>query len=163
MNRTTHSPAAGASPAAHDRTPSWHVVVLADDAFDTDALVRAVGEPGRIPTVLVVAPALNSRLRTMVSDEGAARQRAQERLDRGMAALAEAGVTVTGEIGDGDPVLALEDALRTVDADRVVVVAEPDARANWRSRDLAARARRRIRRPVLHIVTGIRRPLGAAA
>ena len=64
--------------------------------------------------VLVVCPALNSRVRTWASDEDAARAAAQARLDATLARLAAAGINARGEIGDGDPLQALEDALRDV-------------------------------------------------
>src|SRR5256885_11091430 len=71
--------------------------------------------------VLVVTPALNSPLKHWVSDEDEARAAAQERLDASLAKLAEAGVQARGEVGDGDPVQAMEDALRTFGADRIII------------------------------------------
>ena len=67
--------------------------------------------------VLVVTPALNSPIRHWVSDEDGARAGAQERLDLSLAQLAEAGVQARGEVGDGDPLQAIEDALRTFGSD----------------------------------------------
>src|SRR5689334_5954562 len=61
--------------------------------------------------VLVVAPALNSRLRHWLSDIDASLVRAHERLDLAIAALRARGVVARGEIGDANPLHAIEDAL----------------------------------------------------
>ena len=60
--------------------------------------------------MLVVCPALNSPLRHWASDEDDARAEAQERLDASLAAMHGAGIHARGEIGDGDPLQAIEDA-----------------------------------------------------
>jgi hypothetical protein len=67
--------------------------------------------------VLVVAPALNSAVRHWASDEDGARAAAQQRLKRSLAQLEGYGVAARGEVGDGDPLQAIEDALRTFGAD----------------------------------------------
>ena len=75
--------------------------------------------------VLVVTPALNSPLKHWVSDEDGARAEAQDRLDRSLEQLADAGVQARGEIGDGDPLQAIEDALRTFGADEIIISTHP--------------------------------------
>ena len=81
--------------------------------------------------VLARLPALNSRLRTWTSDEDGARAAAQARLDASLARLAARGVNARGEIGDGDPLQALEDALREFPADEIVVSTHPPGRSHW--------------------------------
>src|SRR4051794_9290218 len=61
--------------------------------------------------VLVVAPALNSRLRHWMSDVDGARRAAEERLEASLKRLTAAGVRARGQIGDGDPLQAIGDAL----------------------------------------------------
>src|SRR3954454_10988201 len=56
--------------------------------------------------VLVVAPALNSRLRHWMSDVDAARRAAEERLAVCLKRLRAAGVSARGEVGDSDPMQA---------------------------------------------------------
>jgi len=75
--------------------------------------------------VLVVAPALNSRLRRWVSDVDDALARAQERLGLAVAALRQRGVVVRGEIGDANPLLAIHDALASFAADEIIVATLP--------------------------------------
>jgi hypothetical protein len=105
--------------------------------------------------VLVVAPALNSRLRHWTSDEDHARAEAQARLDASLAALAEAGVDARGQVGDDDPIQAIDDALRTFGADEIVVSTHPPGRSNWLEKDLVGRARERYECPIGHVVVDL--------
>ena len=66
----------------------------------------------------VVCPALNSRLRTYTSDEDPAREAAQQRLDETLARLASVGIDAHGEVGDGDPLVAIDDAVQDVRSER---------------------------------------------
>jgi hypothetical protein len=107
--------------------------------------------------VYVVAPALNSQLRHWTSDEDEARERAQARLDASLAALASAGVRARGEIGCDDPVLAMEDALRTFPADEIVLSTHPPGRSNWLERDVVEHAQERFMLPITHVVVDLER------
>ena len=107
--------------------------------------------------VLVVTPALNSPLRHWVSDEDQARADAQERLDASLARLAEAGVQARGEVGDGDPLQAMEDALRTFGADEIVISTHPPGRSNWLERGVVEKARERFAVPITHVVVDLER------
>jgi hypothetical protein len=105
--------------------------------------------------VLVVTPALNSPLKHWTSDEDDARTAAQERLDASLAKLAEAGVQASGEVGDGDPVQAIEDALRTFGADEIIISTHPEGRSNWLERGVVSNARERFAVPIHHIVVDL--------
>jgi hypothetical protein len=105
--------------------------------------------------VLVVAPALNSRLRHWMSDTDGARAAARRRVDRCVERLAVAGVRARGEVGDADPMQAIADALRTFAADEILVATHPEARSHWLAHDLVARARLRFDVPVLHVVVDL--------
>jgi hypothetical protein len=107
--------------------------------------------------VLVVTPALNSPLRHWVSDEDGARAAAQERLDASLAKLAEAGVQARGEVGDGDPLQAMEDALRTFGADEIIISTHPEGRSNWLERGVDTKARERFAVPITHVVVDLER------
>lgn len=111
--------------------------------------------------VLVVCPALNSPVRHWTSDEDGARALAQERLDRSLAALAGEGVEARGEVGDADPIQAIEDALRTFGADEIVISTHPPGRSNWLERGVVGRVRERFECPLTHVVVDLERE-GAA-
>jgi nucleotide-binding universal stress UspA family protein len=105
--------------------------------------------------VLVVVPALNSPLRHWVSDEDDARAAAQERLQTSIAKLADAGVAARGEVGDGDPLQAMEDALRTFGADEIIISTHPEGRSNWLERGVVEKARERFAVPITHVIVDL--------
>jgi uncharacterized membrane protein len=111
--------------------------------------------------VLVVCPALNSRIRHWTSDEDRARELAHERLVRSISALAEEGVEARGEVGDDDPMQAIEDALRTFGADEIIISTHPPGRSNWLETDLITRARERFDLPITHVVVDLEHEAGA--
>jgi hypothetical protein len=101
------------------------VLVLADEPVDA-ARVRAAlpGEAGLDEAqVLVVAPARNaSRLAFWMSDSDEAIAEAREAEERSVEALRSEGVRAAGEVGESEPLLALQDALATFDADLVLLI-----------------------------------------
>jgi GABA permease len=105
--------------------------------------------------VLVVCPALNSPLRHWVSDEDEARAAAQRRLDESLASMHAAGIEAHGEIGDGDPLQAIEDAVRTFRPDELVVSTHPAGRSHWLERGVVDRARERFDVPLTHVVVDL--------
>ena len=120
----------------------------------TNVLVIALDAAGPLNLtgrhVLVVAPALNSRLRHWMSDDGEARRAAEERLDATVDGLERAGVHASGHIGDADPLQAIADALPTFAADEVVIAAHGD-RSRRLAQEIARRARERFGLPVVHV------------
>jgi nucleotide-binding universal stress UspA family protein len=117
-----------------------NVLVIALDAAGPLELPEA--------DVLVVAPAVNSRLRRWLSDDDGARRTAEERLAACVDRLERAGVRASGRVGDADPVQAIADALPTFAADEVVIAAHP-ARSSALARHVAARARSRFGLPIV--------------
>ena len=108
--------------------------------------------------VLVVCPALNSQLRHWASDEDGARAAAQERLDASLTRLRGLGIQADGEVGDGDPLQAIEDALRTFGADEIVISTHPEGRSNWLERNVVGSARERFDVPITHVVVDLDAP-----
>lgn len=119
-----------------------------------DEVVRRAGDDA---DVLVVCPALNSPLRHWASDEDGARAEAERRLSESLAALAVAGVEARGEIGDADPVQAIDDALRTFGADEIVISTHPPGRSNWLEKGVIERARERCEVSISHVVVDLER------
>src|SRR5919202_545013 len=94
--------------------------------------------------VLVVCPALNSPLRHWASDEDEARAAAHRRLNESLRRLEDAGIRAFGEVGDGDPLQAIEDALRTFGADEIIISTHPEGRSHWLERGVVSTARERF-------------------
>jgi hypothetical protein len=99
-------------------------------------------------SVLVIAPAVNSRLRRWLSDDDAARRTAAERLEAYVDRLECAGVRTSGSVGDADPVQAIADALAIFAADEIVVAAHAE-RSRRLAGDVAERARKRFALPIV--------------
>ena len=58
-----------------------------------------------------------------------------------------AGIEARGEIGDGDPLQAIEDALRTFAPDELVISTHPEGRSNWLERGVVTGGPRALRDP----------------
>src|SRR4051794_37926102 len=99
------------------------LLVIANETVDSDVLVQAVSDIAlaRDADVLVVAPALNTRLRHWMSDSDGAHHAAALRLARCLDGLLGAGVRATGEVGDGDPMHAIEDAMGVAPAAEIII------------------------------------------
>ena len=95
---------------------------------------------------LVVAPALNSRLRRWLSDEDEARRRAERLAEAFVELLQQRGVHAEGRVGDADPLLAVADALPTFPADEIVIAGWPPELPGLD--ELASRMRKRFALPI---------------
>lgn len=143
-------------PAPHE--PREHrILVVANETVAGSGLLAHVRERagGRRTRVLVVCPALNSPVRYWASDEDGARDDARQRLDASLDAMRGAGLQADGEIGDGDPIQAMEDAIRTFQPDEVVVSTHPPGRSHWLERDVVERARERFEVTLTHVVVDL--------
>jgi hypothetical protein len=133
------------------------ILVIANETVGGEELrsiLRTKAEGVR-ERILVVCPALNSAVRTWASDEDGARAAAQARLDASLARLREEGVHASGEVGDGDPLQAMEDALRTFGADEIVISTHPPGRSHWLERNVVGNARERFDVPITHVVVDL--------
>jgi hypothetical protein len=135
--------------------PGRRILVIANRTCPCPTLADEVARrASAAPTdVLIVAPALNSRLRHWLSDVDAALARAHERLELAITALHGRGVNARGEIGDADPMLAIEDALASFPADEIVIATLPNGRSNWIERGLVEKATARFGIPIAHLVS----------
>jgi len=135
------------------------VLVVANETVGGDELMSVIGELAIAARTRfhVVCPALNSRLKTWTSDEDPARAAAQARLDSTLARLATVGVEARGGVGDVDPLVAVEDAVRLFRPDELVVSTHPEGRSNWLERGVVTALRERYDVPVTHVVVDLER------
>ena len=134
-----------------------HILVVANETVGCERLrdeIRKRSE-GYREEVLVVCPALNSPLRHWASDEDPARAAAHDRLTESLTLLRELGIEARGEVGDGDPLQAIEDALRTFGADEIILSTHPPERSRWLEKGVVDRARQRFAVPITHVVTDL--------
>jgi hypothetical protein len=142
----------------HDDAPHPHrILVVANETVGgrplREELERRAG--GRPTEILVVAPALNSPVKHWVSDEDDARAAAQDRLEASLESMRATGLDARGEIGDGDPVQAIEDALRTFQPDELILSTHPPGRSHWLERGVVEKARERFDLPLTHVVVDL--------
>jgi hypothetical protein len=131
------------------------VLVLANQELGNPSLLTEIRSrcEGRRGEVLIVAPALTaSRTARWTSDVDEAIEDARRRLRLSLRAAEEAGLAASGQVGDPDPNIALEDALRTFAADEIVIWTHTPDRSPWLEHGVVQRAREEVDLPVTHVV-----------
>jgi hypothetical protein len=136
---------------------SRKVLVIANETVAGRELIDAVKERAAGGEVLVVAPALNSRLHHLFADVDKAREQAEGRLQESLKHLDEAGIHARGAVGDTDPVRAMGDALFEFDADEIIISTHPPGRSNWMEKGVVERARESTEIPITHVVVDLDR------
>jgi hypothetical protein len=114
-----------------------------------EAVRRRAGESAAI--FHLVVPATPEGLHRVVDPEVAGREVAAERLVRALPILAQAaGRSVTGEVGDANPLCAIEDALHLHGFDEIILSTLPWRISQWLRVDLPSKIRA-LGIPVLHV------------
>jgi hypothetical protein len=112
------------------------LLVLTPEPIDASALRTAAGEDAADAEVLVVTPAVHgSGLRFWMSDADDAIAHAQAAADETAEALEEEGVDAVADTGESEPATAIQDALATFPADRVIVFTHPEGDRDYREDD----------------------------
>jgi hypothetical protein len=129
------------------------ILALVSEPISADALRNAVGtETADNAEVLVVAPALNSKKRFFLADPDPAIERAEDVQEETVERLDEGGIDAAGDTGEEDPLLALQDALATYEADEIVLFTHAGDKRNWLEEGLVEQAKERFSVPVRHMV-----------
>jgi hypothetical protein len=133
------------------------ILVIANETVGGERLQEEVHRrsEGKEEQVLVICPALNSPLRHWASDEDGARAEAQDRLNASLARLRQLGIDAKGEIGDAEPLQAMEDALRLFGADEIIISTHPKGRSHWLEKGIVKGARERFAVPITHVVVDL--------
>jgi hypothetical protein len=129
------------------------VLVLTSEPITAQALRAALSadiDPSDAEVMLVAPAFAESAVRFWMSDADDAIARADDVWRESVERLDEAGISATGDTGEADPHTAIEDALKTFDADRIVVFTHEGEDQRYREdlddRELAER----FGRPVDH-------------
>ena len=128
-------------PSAH-AAGERRILVVANETVGGQQLRNMIEERSRDVSaeVLVCTPALNSRLRLLGVRRGQARARRTGAPRRQPRRLHSLGIDASGEVGDADPLQAIEDALRTFGADEIIISTHPEGRSNWLERGVVDHA-----------------------
>jgi hypothetical protein len=134
------------------------LLVVANETVGGEALLEEIRNRcrGRDSEIMVVTPALAaSRAAHWASDVDEAIETARQRMELSLIAIDELGVKAKGEIGDSDPNVAIEDALRVFPADEIVISTHPPHRSRWLEHGVVERAREQVDLPITHVVVDL--------
>jgi GABA permease len=134
------------------------LLVVANETVGGDALLEEIRGRcrDRECEILVVTPALAvSRAEHWASDVDEAMELARQRMELSLIEIDKLGLRARGEIGDSDPNVAIEDALRVFPADEIVISTHPPHRSRWLEHGVVERARREIDLPIAHVVVDL--------
>jgi GABA permease len=105
--------------------------------------------------ILVVAPALGSRLEYLFSAVDEPRAHAKERLAASLESMAADGLNADGAVGDANPVQAMKDAIAVFEPDAVVVSTHTPERSNWIENGVVDKIKSNTDLPVTHVVVDL--------
>jgi nucleotide-binding universal stress UspA family protein len=127
------------------------LLVVTPEPVDAEMLRKTLGDEVEGAEVLVVSPATNqSKVAFWVSDPDEAIAEAEEAQTETVERLEEAGVDAAGDTGESEPAVAIQDALATFKADRIVVFSHPEGDRDYREDDGLADAEERFGVPLTH-------------
>ena len=131
------------------------LLVLTPEPVNADMLRSTLGAEVEGAEVLVISPATNqSKLAFWVSDPDEAIAEAEAAQEETVERLEEEGVDAAGDTGESEPSVALQDALATFAADRIVVFSHPEGDRDYREDEGLADAEARFGIPVTHALIG---------
>lgn len=140
-----------------------HVLVVAHQTAETERLLAAVRERaqrGEAQFHLVV-PRMPHGIHKLVDPEESGEDDAQRVLREALPKLSEAaGSEVTGDLGDAEPLSAIQDAVNLGAFDEIIISTLPRRISRWLKLDLVSKTRG-LGLPVTH-VEAAEQPVGAA-
>jgi GABA permease len=132
---------------------SHRILAVANESLESEELRRELMQRVELwPELFVVAPVLCSRAHYWSSDVDKERGEAARRLTATIAWARAQGFTAYGEVGDPDPVAAIQDVLRRFDADEVIIATHPPEHSSWLEAGVVDRVRSELDVPVTHVI-----------
>ena len=127
------------------------LLVVTPEPIDAGFLRETLGDEVRGAEVLVVSPATNeSKVAFWVSDSDDAIAEAETAKEDSVERLEEEGIDAAGQVGESEPAQAIDDALATFDADRIVIFSHPEGDRDYREDEALADGEKRWNVPVTH-------------
>jgi hypothetical protein len=136
----------------------FRLLVIANETVQGEELRKEIGDRcrDRRCEVMVVTPALaSSRTSHWTSDIDEAIELARQRMELSLIEIKQLGLKAKGEIGDSDPNIAIEDALRVFPADEILISTHPPDRSRWLEHGVVDKAREQIDLPITHVVVDL--------
>jgi len=124
------------------------LIAVGESASDPGELPFGVGELiDAAEEIMVVTPALPSRIDWLASATDKAREQADGRLRTVLGHLEELGSEASGAVGADDPMLAFEDAIRDFAPDHLLIGLRA-GHSGWQERGLLDRLQERFGLPM---------------
>jgi GABA permease len=142
----------------HGGDGKFRLLVIANETVQGEELLTEIRNRcrDRRCEVMVVTPALaSSRASHWASDIDKAIELARQRMELSLIEIKQLGLKAKGEIGDSDPNVAIEDALRIFAADEIVISTHPPDRSRWLEHGVVDKAREQIDLPITHVVVDL--------
>lgn len=125
------------------------ILVVATEPLDKNAVNDLAELDGESSEIFVLAPTVvDSKLGYWVSDTDEAQGEANETVRRSVEDLGDAGANASGHAGDIDPKVAVDDALRSFDPDRILVFKHRESDESYREDELLQHINERVTVPV---------------
>ena len=140
------------------------VLVVAHQTAATAGLLEAVRERAqRSPARFhLVVPRMPHGMHKLVDPQDTGQDDAQHVLDQALPKLSEAaGSEVTGNLGDAEPMMAIQDAINLGHFDEIIISTLPKRVSRWLKLDLVSKTKG-LGLPVTH-VEAVESPVAAAS
>jgi len=125
------------------------LIAVGESASDPRDLSFGVGELiDAAEEIMVLTPALPSRIDWLASATDKARKQADARLRTVLGHLEELGSEASGAVGADDPLLAFDDAITDFAPDHVLIALRPGDSAGWQEHGLLDRLQERYGLPM---------------
>jgi len=128
------------------------ILVVANKTAESPELLEALKTKGTEHQYVLVVPASGGVLEK-AADPDAAREHTRPHLDAALEKFRAEGLEVEGEVGDSDPIAAVQDACNFGKFDEIVISTLPQRASRWLKLDLPSKAGRATGLPVTHILT----------
>jgi len=131
------------------------LLVVTPEPVDANLLRETLGDEVRGAEVMVLSPATNqSKVAFWMSDSDDAIAEAVRAEEETVERLEEAGIDAAGDVGESEPVQAIDDALATFRADRIVIFSHPEGDRDYREDEALTAGEARWNVPVTHALIG---------
>jgi hypothetical protein len=134
------------------------VLVLANETVGGGNLLDEIASrcrDRRCEVRLVTPVQPSSRTAHLAGDIDEAIELARQRMELSVIEIEQRGMRAKGEVGEAEPNVALEDALRSFPADEIVISTHPESRSLWLEKGVVDRARQDIDLPITHVVVDL--------
>ena len=127
------------------------ILVIANRTAESPDLLEALKAKGPDNEFVLVVPAGHGIEKA--ADPDAARAHTEPHLNKALDKLRSVGLNVEGQVGDTDPLAAVQDACNFGDFDEIIVSTLPHRASKWLRMDLPTRCERATGLPVTHVET----------